>query len=196
MLNLGDTFFECFARKMEKVMADIKENQMTEISTPTYLRCTDSNGNSKIVTPENALKAAGAPAGYLRKSLSGGQWYRIAVSKEPNNAIASALINIGNSYGTIASASCLFYVAASGYRDVVVAKIANLEHYVSKVRLLTKVSTTAKLMLDILVRNTSGSNSNFAHISYSCNIGFNFQDPEEVADTPEEGYTVSEFSLT
>lgn len=177
-------------------MADMKENQMKEISAPAYLRCIDSNGNSGKVIPENVLKEAGDPAGYLQSKMTGGKWYRIAVSKGANNTLASALINIGNAYGTMPSASCLFYVAASGYRDVVVTKLANSNYYIQKVRLLTKVSTTDKLMLDVFVRISSGSNSNSCFISYSCNIGFKFQNPVEVADTQEEGYTVSEFSLT
>ena len=176
-------------------MADLKENQLTEITNPTHIRCMDANGNSRTVTPENVLKAAGAPAGYLRKVLNGGKWYRIAVSKEPNNTLASALVNIGNNYGTMPSSSCLFYVAAGGYRDVVVTKLAGMDYYVSKVRLLTKRSTEDNLMLDIFVRSTTTNGGNVSHISYACNIGFNFQDPVEVSDSPEEGYTVSEFSL-
>lgn len=175
-------------------MADQKENQMGIITNPTYIRCLDSSGNSKKVTPADVIKTAGDASGYIEKNLTGSKWYRIAIGNT-NNSLSSALINIGNSFTTYPSRSCLFYVSASGYTDCVVTKLANSDYYVSKVRLLTKESTTGRCMMDVYIRPSGGSQNNTCYISYSCNIGFDFQSPVEVSETPDAGYEVSEFSL-
>ena len=38
-------------------------------------------------------------------------------------------------------------------------------------------------------------NENYYAFAYSNNIGFVFQEPVEVSETPEEGYSVKEFSF-
>lgn len=175
-------------------MADQKENEMGIITNPTYIRCVDSAGNSKKVTPANVVKTAGNASGYIEHSFTGGKWYRIAIG-ELNNNISSALINIGNRFGNITPQSQLFYVSMNGYSNTIVTKLANQGFYASKIRLLTKKSTTEKCMMDIYIRTTTGTGTNTGYISYSCNIGFDFQSPVEVSETPDAGYEVSEFSL-
>lgn len=65
---------------------------------------------------------------------------------------------------------------------------------IPKVRFLYKDSTVASAVcyMDIFA-NLSGTNNYI--IAASSLIGFNLQYPEEVSDTPDEGYICKELSL-
>lgn len=58
-------------------MADKRENQMTEIKNPTYLRCLDSAGNSGITTISDITKDLSYIFSYEGKNLgdSSSKWY-------------------------------------------------------------------------------------------------------------------------
>ena len=179
-------------------MADLKENQLAEITKPAYIRCFDSSGNSRRTTPANVLKQAGNSSGYINAGIcSGGKWYRIAKSGVLNR-YAGCMLNLGNGYNVNSANGILLYVGFSGYiYKPVVIKIGNFGNkLIDKVRVLHKQSTSEGGMIDIKIYDWAvGSNQNELFISYACNIGLTFQEVEEVSETPDAGYSAEEFSF-
>lgn len=174
---------------------------MSIITNPTYIRCVDSSGNSKKVTPLDLVTTARKSEGYVsqREFVYGSKWYRIGIGTDSGNPTTSCLLNIGSQYNTEPPRSQLFYIAFSGYSaNPVVQQLAKMgKTVVSKVRLLYKASNeyTDHPLIDILITDTGGTNRNRIMLSYSCATCLTFQQPEEVSDTPDAGYTVKEFSF-
>ena len=82
---------------------------------------------------------------------------------------------------------------ADGYSDnQCVIQLASGGKCISKMRILYKASTTEGPIIEVLTR-ADGENSYF--FAYSCGIGFTFQDPVEVSETPDSGYSVKEFAF-
>ena len=93
-----------------------------------------------------------------------------------------------------ASLSQLFYISAEGFgNNQVITQLAyGGDKCISKARILYKRSTTEGPIIEILV---NASSENYYAFAYSNNLGFVFQEPVEVSETPEEGYSVKEFTF-
>lgn len=157
------------------------------------VKAVDVAGNDILVSSAVVVNNGGCGK-FTTNKLGWGKWYRIASSKsgaDPN----SCLLNAGNQYVNRAPLSQLFYISAEGFdTNQGINQLAYGESgkCISKARILYKKSTTEGPIIEILV-NAPGANNYF--FAYSCNIGFVFQEPVEVSETPEEGYSVKEFSF-
>ena len=156
------------------------------------VKAVDGSGNDILVSPDIVAKSGGCGILITKGLLSSGKWYRIASSKNggyPN----SLLLNVGNVYVNRAPLSQLFYISAEGFEtNQIISLLAASGKTISKARILYKGSTTQGPIIEILA-NAPGKN-NYA-FAYSNNIGFVFQEPVEVSETPESGYSVKEFTF-
>ena len=173
-------------------MADIQENQMITTNNPKFLRCIDSAGNSNVVDPKQ-WKYPNIGAEFIKGDVETGKWYRIAKGYE-GESTSSGLFNIGTRYNNSKPYNILFYAFAAGYNSPCEIKPLSVPsgYPISKARVLFKNSKDISY-LDIYV-TTIGRNS--MYVSASCLIGFQLQNPEEVSETIDEGYSSKEVTFT
>ena len=178
--------------KCASMAEDIRENAMTSVDSVDYVR--GLKGGKSVLIASGKLPHPNTGSGVISNSyLYEGKWYRIALG-EIGSYPSSAIVNIANVYNNSSSGSRLLYVSADGYSGnqnvVLLGKGGSIN--ISKARILSKKSTDVRTMLDIYV---ASNGANLYFISYSCNIGFTFQSPEEVSESIPEGYSVKEFVL-
>lgn len=151
-----------------------------------------SSGNKSVLSLPNEITDA-AGCGYLDMgNMQTEKWYRIAFGK-PGSFASSTLLNICRRYNSSQPSSQLFYVYADGYTgNQKITMLSNAGKSVLKARILYKASTTEKTILDIYISSNGVDGHMLAH---SCNFGFVFQAPVEVSDTPDNGYSVKEFTF-
>ena len=153
-----------------------------------------SGNNGKLIDPDN-LPYPDNGCATTSLNMTKGKWYRIAIGG-PGSTPSTGVFNIATRYNNNPCQQVTFIAFCSGYSSVpYVSKLcASSVIPISKVRFLYKDSSDVSVVcyMDIFA-NISGRN-NFA-IAASSLIGFNLQYPEEVSDTPNEGYTCKELSL-
>lgn len=165
---------------------------MTSVDSVDYVR--GLKGGKSVLIASGKLPHPNTGSGVVSGSyLSKGKWYRIAIG-EFGVYSSSAIVNIATMYNNSPSGSRLLYVSADGYSNnqnvVILGKGGSIN--ISKARILYQNLTKVKTMLDIYVESDG---VNYYFISYSCNIGFAFQSPEEVSESIPEGYSVKEFTF-
>lgn len=153
-----------------------------------------SGNDGKLIDPDN-LPYPDNGCDKTSRSMTKGKWYRIAIGG-PGSTPSTGIFNIATRYGNTSSQQVTFIAFCTGYSSVpYVSKMcASSVIPISKVRFLYKDSAVASdvCYMDIFA-NVNGTN-NYA-IAASSLIGFNLQYPEEVSDTPDEGYICKELSL-
>lgn len=156
------------------------------------VKAVDGAGNDILVSPGVVANSGGCGTYRSSSSILYGKWYRIAVGNI-GHASNAALLMVGNYFNNEAPHSQLFYISADGYSGMPsIVQLANSGRVISKARILYKLSTTEGPIIEIFV---IALHSNKFIFSYSCNMNFTFQDPIEVSETPESGYTVKEFTF-
>lgn len=176
---------------IEKVTTKDYNNALEEKDSLHKVKAIDGSGNDILVSPDIVAKSGGCGKITTVGRLAWGRWYRIASSTSGANP-NSLLLNVGNLYVNNAARSQLFYISAEGFENnqVITQLASGGGKCISKARILYKRSTTEGPIIEILVSALNANNYVFA---YSNNIGFVFQEPVEVSETPESGYTVKEF---
>lgn len=170
---------------------DIKENEMTSVSSVDYVRGLKGK-DSVLIAPGN-LPHPDTGGGVITGSrLINNKWYRIAIGRDGSYP-CSGIFNIGNRYNNNGPRIILFHSFAEGYgNNSVIAKLASSPvPPVSKVRVLFGKSPLVSY-LDIYV---STNLENDFYISASCLMNLKLQKPEEVSETIPEGYSVKEVSF-
>lgn len=153
-----------------------------------------SGNDGKLIAPDN-LPYPDNGCDKTNLNMTKEKWYRIAIGG-PGNEPSTGIFNIATKFNSISCQQVTFIAFCSGYSSVpYVSKLcASYVIPISKVRLLYKNSTDASAVcyMDIF---TALNGSNNYLIAASSLIGFKIQRPEEVSDTPDEGYICKEFSL-
>ena len=151
-----------------------------------------SGNDGKLIDPDN-LPYPDNGCGISYRNMEKGKWYRIAIGG-PGNAPSTGIFNIATRYNNSPCQQVTFIAFCAGHSSVpYVSKLcASSTIPIPKVRLLYKDSNEGVCYMDIFV-NLNGTNR--YTIAASSLIGFNLQYPEEVSDTPDEGYICKEFSL-
>ena len=175
------------SKGMEKIKTKDYNNGLETKDSLSKVKAIDVAGNDILVSSGIVTNSGGGCRRYLSNNrLRYNKWYRIA-------SAPSVLLNIGNQYVNKAASAQLFYIFADGYSDnQCVIQLASGGKCISKMRILYKASTTEGPIIEVLAR-ADGENSYF--FAYSCGIGFTFQDPVEVNETPDSGYSVKEFAF-
>ena len=181
---------------IEKVTIDDALYTLATAESVNHLIGLTGNKGRKI-TPLNLINSVRNSEGIIRdtRKITCGKWYRIAIGIASND-INSALLNIGNSYWNIEPYSQLLYISYSGYSDIIVNQIAKQNVVIDKIRILAKKDSLTKSMIDVHIKEYKENTVTCLRLSYACNCGITFQLPEEIPDTPEEGYTSKEFVLS
>lgn len=176
---------------IEKIITKDYNNGLETKNSLSKVKAIDVAGNDILVSSDIVANSGGGCRKYLSKNrLEYKKWYRIASAPSGVNP-NSVLLNIGNQYVNKAASAQLFYIFADGYSDnQCVIQLASGGKCVSKMRILYKASTTEGAIIEVL---TCADGNNSYYFAYSCSIGFTFQDPVEVSETPESGYSVKEF---
>lgn len=172
-------------------MADLKLNELEQVTSVSKLVGLDASGNSKSIAVD-ALPHPNAAAGTLSGILTNGKWYRLA-NGTSGAKISSAMFVIGKDYGYGTALAKAFFVSASGYTNENTALVrvdaGGVTSEMCNVRLLKAASESLPYYLDIYIKT---ANENIYYVSYCCNIGFTWQSPAEVsADVPEGYHTVT-----
>ena len=153
-----------------------------------------SGNDGKLIDPDN-LPYPDNGCDTTSLNMTKGKWYRIAIGG-PGSTPSTGIFNIATRYNNNPCQQVTFIAFCSGYSSVpYVSKLcASSVIPISKVRFLYKDSTdfSVACYMDIFA-NIGGTN--YYYIAASSLIGFNLQYPEEVSDTPDEGYTCKELSL-
>ena len=154
---------------------DIKENEMTTVSSVDYVR--GLKGKDSVLIKPGDLPHPNTGSGYTKAALSNGKWYRIArgVSGEQPS---SGIFNIANSFSYENSKAILFYAFTDAYSG---------GSFITKIAASSVVPISKARILSI--------KSSMVHISASSMIGFTLQTPEEVSEAIPEGYSVKEVSF-
>ena len=170
---------------------DIREDQMTSVSSVDYVR--GLKGKDSVLIKPGDLPHPNTGGGVVSADLQNGKWYRIAIGY-PGNAASSGLFNIGTFFVNESPRAILFYAFAEGYDNgAFVTKVASSSIVpISKARVLSIKSNSGTSYLDVFVRLNE---INVVHIAASSMIGFTLQTPEEVSETIPEGYSVKEVSF-
>ena len=177
---------------MEKTTIKDYNNGLETKDSLSKVKAVDSSGNDILVNPKIIAQSGGCRSYLSNNRLRYNKWYRIASAPNGVNP-NSVLLNVGNQYVNKVASAQLFYIFADGYSgNQCVIQLANGGKCISKMRILYKKSTTEGPIIEVLTW-ADGDNSYF--FAYSCNVGFKFQDPMEVNDTPETGYLVKEFAF-
>ena len=170
---------------------DIKENEMTPVSSVDYVR--GLKGKDSVLIKPGDLPHPNTGGEFIAgNGLINNKWYRIAIGRDGSYP-CSGIFNIGNIFKNNSPRIILFYSLAEGYGNAsFIAKLASsLVPPVSKVRVLFGKSPLVSY-LDIYV---STNLENDFYISASCLMNFQLQTPEEVSETIPEGYSVKEVSF-
>lgn len=153
-----------------------------------------SGNNGKLIDPDN-LPYPDNGCDKTSLNMTKGKWYRIAIGGS-GSLSSTGIFNIATRYGNMPCQQVTFIAFCAGYSSVpYVSKMcASSVIPISKVRFLYKDSADASAVcyMDIFA-DLRGTN-NYT-IAASSLIGFNLQHPEEVSDTPDEGYICKELSL-
>ena len=178
---------------IEKIITKDYNNGLETKDSLSKVKAVDGAGNDILVSPGVVANSGGCGKISTVQQLARGKWYRIASSKNgahPN----SLLLNVGNLFARTVPRSQLFYISAAGFgNNQVITQLAfGGDKCISKARILYKNSTAEGPIIEILVNADNENNYLFA---YSNNIGFVFQEPVEVSETPESGYSVKEFTF-
>ena len=178
---------------MEKINTKFYNNSLEIKDRLCKVKAGGVGGNDILVSSGVVANSGGGCRRYSSNNRLGyNKWYRIASAPNGVNP-NSVLLNVGNQYVNKVASAQLFYIFADGYSDnQCVIQLANGGKCVSKMRILYKRSTTEGPIIEVLIR-ADGDNSYF--FAYSCGIGFTFQDPLEVSETPDSGYFVKEFAF-
>lgn len=178
---------------LKKVTTKEYNNALEEKDSVHKVKAVDATGNDILVASRVVAFSGGCGKITTVGRLAWGRWYRIASSKSGANP-NSLLLNVGNLYVNSPAISQLFYISAEGFgnNQVITQLACGGDKCISKARILYKRSTTEGPIIEILV---NAPNENYYAFAYSNNIGFVFQEPVEVSETPEEGYSVKEFSF-
>jgi hypothetical protein len=177
---------------IEKVTTKDYNNALEEKDSLHKVKAIDGSGNDMLVSPDIVAKSGGCGIYRSSSNILYGKWYRIAVGNI-GHASNAVLLMVGNYFNNEAPHSQLYYISADGYSGMPsIVQLANSGRVISKARILYKPSTTEGPIIEIFV---IALHSNKFIFSYSCNMNFTFQDPIEVSETPESGYTVKEFTF-
>ena len=151
-----------------------------------------SGSNLRLMSPGN-LQHPDRGCETIKGIMEEGKWYRIAVGLTGVNP-SSGIFNLANIYTNTAPRQVLFSVFSAGYASTpYVTKLSGSESLpISKVRLLFKSDSESESFLDVYDKIYL---ANRFTISASCLIGYKLQNPIEVSETPDAGYTVKEFEL-
>lgn len=177
---------------MEKITIKDYNNGLGIKDSLSKVKAVDTSGNDTLVSPDIVVKSGGC--GMLRGPLEQNKWYRIAIGGFGNSA-SSAIINICKYYNNGSPTSQLFYVSADGYSNgqtIIQLAKGGISSSIAKARIIYQESTQVRVILDIYIASPK---SNDFTISYSNNLGFSFQPPEEVSADIPEGYSVKEFAF-
>lgn len=130
---------------------DIREDQMTSVSSVDYVR--GLKGKDSVLIKPGDLPHPNTGGGVVSADLQNGKWYRIAIGY-PGNAASSGLFNIGTFFVNESPRAILFYAFAEGYDNgAFVTKVASSSIVpISKARVLYATSTTKRSFLDICVK--------------------------------------------
>lgn len=154
-----------------------------------------SGNDGKLIDPDN-LPYPDNGCDTTSRNMTKGKWYRIAIGSAGNEP-STGIFNIATRYNESACQQVTFIAFCAGYSSVpYVSKLCVSPIIpISKVRLLYKNSADVSdvCYMDIFA-NLVGTN--YYNIAASSLIGFNLQYPEEVSDTPDEGYICKELSLS
>ena len=169
----------------------------TASGTPSKLLGIDSSNNACVSIPAGILKAAGNTVGYLTDLTStcyGDKWYRIA-SGLTISQTNSVLLNISHRFNNLPHEANLFFILACGSGGKRAMRLDNdgAPPFVKKIRIVYN-GTEEPPLVDVMFNFGEGIR-NTMYLSYACNIGFTFQMPVEVPETPDEGYSVKEFTF-
>ena len=173
---------------MLSMAEDIKENEMTSVSSVDYVR--GLKGKDSVLIKPGDLPHPNTGGGYVNGSrLINSKWYRIAIGRD-GTFHSSGIFNIGNRYNNAHPTAVLFYAFASGYNSQsFISKLASSDAvYASKARVVYGGSPLISY-LDIYI---IGIVQNDFYISAACLMNFNLQTPEEVDEAIPEGYSVKE----
>ncbi len=176
---------------------DVAMNTFTPATDAAYIYAEVADGTQVKIKKSDLFKTIPYPytgCGIIISNLENGKWYRIAIGSWGSDS-SSVIINTCKMYGSGAPSSRLFYVSADGYsgnQSISILGKGGTALNISKARIVYQASSAIKVMLDIYV---SSSNINLYKISYSNNVNFVFQEPEEVSESIPEGYSVREFIL-
>lgn len=178
---------------MEKITIKDYNNGLEIKDSLHKVKAVNATGDEILVSPDVVTNSGGGCRLYLSKNhLIDNKWYRIASALNGANP-NSVLLNVGNQYVNQASSAQLFYILADGYSDnQCVIQLANGGKCISKIRILYKRTSTEGPIIEVLAR---ANKDNRYFFTYSCNLGFTFQEPVEVNDIPETGYNVKEFAF-
>ena len=175
---------------MEKVITKDYNNGLETKDSLSKVKAVDGSGNDILVNPGIVAQSGGCGRYTPDGRVSQDKWYRIALGRY-GNVPHTVLLMVGNYYNNEVPNSQLLYIHADGYSDrQSIVQLANAGRVINKARILYQASTANGPMLDIFIRTAK---TNQLILSYSCNMNFIFQNPVEVSETPEDGYTVKEF---
>ena len=88
---------------------DIREDQMTSVSSVDYVR--GLKGKDSVLIKPGDLPHPNTGGGVVSADLQNGKWYRIAIGY-PGNAASSGLFNIGTFFVNESPRAILFYAFA------------------------------------------------------------------------------------
>lgn len=178
------------SKDMEKINTKDYNGVLETTEVFSKVKAVDTSGNDILVLPGFVAAKGGCGKISSSKRLKSNTWYRIAVG-ERGNVCNSTLLMIGNEYNGDAPCSQLLCIFADGYsNNQSIIELANAGRVLNKARILYKSSATEGPVVEIFIGTTR---DNMCFLAYSSNIKFTFQDPVEVSETPESGYSVKEF---
>ena len=153
-----------------------------------------SGNDGKLIDPDN-LPYPDNGCDTTNRNMIKGKWYRIAIGG-PGNTPSTGIFNIATKYNNSPCQQVTIIAFCAGYLSVPYASklCASSVIPISKVRLLYKDSNDASVVCYMDIFTTLNGTNNYI-IAASSLIGFNLQYPEEVSDTPDEGYICKEISL-
>lgn len=165
-------------------------------TTPSKLLGLNASNKACMASPAQILQAASNTVDLTNSSSTfyGDKWYRIA-SGRTIAQVNFALLNISHRYNNSPHEANLFFILAAGSGGKRVMRLDNdgSTAFVKKIRILYGGTDTVP-SVDVMF-NFGKDIRNTLCIAYSCNINFTFQMPVEVPDTPDEGYSVKEFTF-
>ena len=127
---------------------------------------------------------------YTRVPMNSTTWYRIAkgiVLAE----MSSVLLNCTSRYSRTKHANQLLLISASAYAVNAVTKIGEKGSVLSKVRVLYNSEKTPHLYIDV----KPITDGNPICFTFSNNVNLEFLTTQIPIESPDEGYTVDEYSL-
>jgi len=171
------------------IMADKKEQELTQVSSVRLLRGLDNNNESVLIAPSD-LPTPYYPVAYISNYLGQEGWYRLATGLRNYNM--NALISIGNAWGNNGQTACIFTLLACN-ASIMIQKLDGYGNMaIDRIRYVQNPnSLVGESYIDI---HYIHNKDNVISISVSGITNLVFASNLELTTIPE-GYVATEVSL-